>query len=139
VLVAFSFSSATAFAKNDEKPPTTQKWSVSFARDTAIIRASSQTDVKLIQAMIKTLQEIGVEKFALRSNEAGIAPPKTNPSFTITLVTDEAQMSTSNNVPYKYVIAAVSMLAENGVKKIRFSPAQKSDAPAARPKTKKAS
>ena len=106
------------------------------ARGTAIVRASSRTDVKIIQATIKALQQNGIEKFALRSHADAIVPSKTAPSLSVTFVNDEAEVLTSNDVPYKHVISVISILVENGVRKVRFAPAQKSGPPAA--KTKKA-
>lgn len=103
-----------------DKASSDQQWSVTFAEDSALFRASEATDVKFIQATIKALQQHGIEKFALRAQKT-TAVPGDDRSITVRLRNGEAELSASVDLPYKYVAGMISMLAQRGVEKIKFS------------------
>ncbi len=122
-LGALIFVTSTAIAqRGDKEAPLTQTWNVTIAEDSAVIRASDETDAKFVQATIKALQEKGIEEFALRSQKtAPLKKQNDDRTIAIRLHNSEAEVSISFELPYKYVVAIVSMLADNGVQKVKFA------------------
>lgn len=104
----------------DKPKPNQQQWSIEFTTDTAIIRATPQTNYKFIQGTIKALQDDGIKKFALR---AGGKPntPTNSPLLSISILKQEAEIAASTNTPYKHVKSIISVLTENGVRRIKFA------------------
>jgi biopolymer transport protein ExbD len=124
-LATLFFAPSAAFTQQHTESTPVQRWSISFSEDedTAVIRPSIEIEVKFIQATVKTLQQVGVESFAIRAPDS-TAPKVDGPSIAIQLNDGEAELTTSNELPHKIVIAVISALSENGVRKIHFAQAK---------------
>lgn len=113
--------STKAIAAVEQENRLTQSWCVTFEEDTVVITAASETEAHFIQATIKALQKINVEKFTLRSPETRNSLKVDCPSIDIRLRNGEAMLSVTANVPEEHVNAMRAMLGENGVQTIKFA------------------
>lgn len=122
-LIALAFATSElamppTSASGDDTMP--QVWSVTFVNETAVIRASRQTDVRFVYSAITSLQKAGIEKFALRPQQ--FAPKTDESSITVSVDNGEAELTISRDIPYQRVVAIISVLAQNDVEKVKFSP-----------------
>lgn len=106
-------------AENDAAPPI-QKFSITIADETVVLRASAETRADLLQAMIATLQEQEYKNFSVEV-KTSIEQSDTEPTATVTLANGKAVIRATRNVPYRLIASIVSMLEQEGVRRVSFA------------------
>ncbi len=112
---AACLNSTVGFAAED------QRWSVQIVDDTAIVRASEKTEFKFVQATVTALQESGMEKFTLRVNKPTDKIGDTKLTFSIRIIDGSAEITSSTDIPYKYLEKTIKKLSDAGVRKMKFA------------------
>jgi bla regulator protein blaR1 len=104
-----------------ERTPEYAQWFVQIADDLATVKANKQTKSEFVEATISALQESGVKKFALGVQEPDDKTGKATQKLSIRVVDGIAEISPSNDLPYKYLVAVIQKLQEAGVENFKFT------------------
>ena len=109
----------------------TQRWSVEFTDDVAVMRVSNNTEYKLVTATIASLQNSGTEKISLRVLEPNAEMDITKLAYTIQMDEGVAEIKATGDLPYKVLVSLISQLKDAGVTKMMFTAGRDSVGPPA--------
>ncbi len=97
-----------------------QRWSVEIVGDTAILRATKDTEYKFVKSTITVLQESGTKTFTLRDIEPDANVANSKLMYTIQIIGDTAEITASTDLPYKYLDTTIRQLKESGSKAVKI-------------------
>ncbi|MEM9659375.1 MAG: hypothetical protein AAF961_13540 [Planctomycetota bacterium] len=104
-----------------------QRWSVHVVEEHAVLRVTPNTDAKLVASAILGLQESGVAKFSLRSNESGDPNGMKVPWYSIEVVDGKAKLTATRDLPHQFVKAAIDKLKVQGITQVKINLANKAE------------
>jgi biopolymer transport protein ExbD len=108
----------------------TQRWSVHIVDDTAVLRVDPNTEARFVQSAISGLQHSGIENFSLRAANPETTNDATQLSYSIVIVERTAEIDATHDLPYKYLIAAIDKLKDQGITRMKFVPSKTTSADA---------
>jgi len=114
-LAACIFLAATATAAE------TQRWSVQFTDDVAVLRVSKNTEHKFVTATITSLQNAGTEKFTLGLLEPNADLGISKTGFSIHINEGVAEINATAELPHKILVSLISQLKDVGITKMKFA------------------
>ena len=98
-----------------------QRWTVQIVDDTAVFRATKNTEYKFVKATITALQDAGTERFTLRVMEPNDKVGSTKRMYSIQIINDRAEIAASTDLPYKYLETTIRQLKDSGIKDLKIT------------------
>lgn len=117
----FAFAAVALLSFNTGSAAAAQCWSVRIVKDTAVLRVDPNTETRFVQSAISGLQRSGIENFSLRATDPEKTDKPTQLSYSIMIVDRTAEIDATHDLPYKYLIAAIDKLKEQGITRIKFA------------------